>query len=136
MQIGGIAALDNMEPVMDIVKYYLENARLVREALDECGIKYVGGVGVGGWGAGVGEGVWVCGWVGVGVGVCMITSIHIYSGTTGALTRPTRSCTSLGVTLGTSSMKSLANARYVYCLHPSSTSSSRPHTLAPQGLMH
>ena len=60
VQIGGIAALDNMEPVMDIVKYYLENARLVREALDECGIKYVcagvGGVCVWVW-------VWVWVWV-------------------------------------------------------------------------
>ena len=30
-QIGGIAALDNLKPVEDIVKYYMENARLVRE---------------------------------------------------------------------------------------------------------
>jgi hypothetical protein len=31
VQIGGIAALDNLKPVEDIVKYYMENARLVRE---------------------------------------------------------------------------------------------------------
>ena len=28
----------------EIVKYYLENARLVRATLDDCGIKYYGGV--------------------------------------------------------------------------------------------
>ncbi|EKX45254.1 hypothetical protein GUITHDRAFT_152780 [Guillardia theta CCMP2712] len=42
-QQGGIAALDNINQVMDIVKYYLENAKLVRETLDSCGIKYYGG---------------------------------------------------------------------------------------------
>ncbi len=28
-QIGGLAVLDNMGPVEDIIKYYMENARLV-----------------------------------------------------------------------------------------------------------
>ena len=31
LQQGGIAALDNINQVMDIVKYYLANAKLVRE---------------------------------------------------------------------------------------------------------
>jgi LL-diaminopimelate aminotransferase len=43
-QAGGLAVLANMGVVTDIVKYYMENAKLVREALDECGIKYYGGV--------------------------------------------------------------------------------------------
>ena len=36
-QAGGIAALDNLKPVEDIVKYYMENARLVREVRGERG---------------------------------------------------------------------------------------------------
>ena len=33
-----------MGVVEDIVKYYMENAKMVRETLDECGIKYFGGI--------------------------------------------------------------------------------------------
>mmetsp|Transcript_53023 Transcript_53023/g.126132 ORF Transcript_53023/g.126132 Transcript_53023/m.126132 type:complete len:376 (-) Transcript_53023:61-1188(-) len=43
-QIGGIATLDNHDEVMNIVKYYLDNAKLVCACLEECGIKYYGGV--------------------------------------------------------------------------------------------
>jgi len=43
-QAGGLAVLNNMGAVEEIVKYYMENARLVRETLDECGIKYYGGI--------------------------------------------------------------------------------------------
>eukprot|EP00283_Hemiselmis_rufescens_P019901 CAMPEP_0173437880 /NCGR_PEP_ID=MMETSP1357-20121228/18671_1 /TAXON_ID=77926 /ORGANISM="Hemiselmis rufescens, Strain PCC563" /LENGTH=406 /DNA_ID=CAMNT_0014403095 /DNA_START=25 /DNA_END=1245 /DNA_ORIENTATION=- len=42
-QAGGLAVLDNMPAVMDIVKYYMENAKLVRETFDELGFKYYGG---------------------------------------------------------------------------------------------
>eukprot|EP00961_Rhodomonas_salina_P178456 2407130-Rhodomonas_salina.1 len=42
-QAGGLAVLDNMEPVKDIVKYYGENAKLIRECLEECKIAYYGG---------------------------------------------------------------------------------------------
>ncbi|KAJ1469212.1 pyridoxal phosphate-dependent transferase, partial [Baffinella frigidus] len=43
-EIGGIATLDNHDEVMNIVKYYLDNAKLVCACLEECGIKYYGGV--------------------------------------------------------------------------------------------
>jgi len=43
-QAGGLAVLANMGVVEDIVKYYMENAKMVRETLDECGIKYFGGI--------------------------------------------------------------------------------------------
>lgn len=43
-QIGGLAVLEDLKPVQDIVDYYLENARLVRECLTELGIKFYGGV--------------------------------------------------------------------------------------------
>jgi LL-diaminopimelate aminotransferase len=43
-QNGGLAALNNMKEVMDIVGYYLENAKLICACLEECGIKYYGGV--------------------------------------------------------------------------------------------
>eukprot|EP00286_Rhodomonas_abbreviata_P024944 CAMPEP_0181307448 /NCGR_PEP_ID=MMETSP1101-20121128/10888_1 /TAXON_ID=46948 /ORGANISM="Rhodomonas abbreviata, Strain Caron Lab Isolate" /LENGTH=406 /DNA_ID=CAMNT_0023413671 /DNA_START=33 /DNA_END=1253 /DNA_ORIENTATION=+ len=42
-QAGGLAVLDNMEEVKAIVKYYGENAKLIRECLTECGITYFGG---------------------------------------------------------------------------------------------
>jgi LL-diaminopimelate aminotransferase len=42
-QAGGLAVLANMKPVEDIVKYYMENARIIRETFDGLGQKYYGG---------------------------------------------------------------------------------------------
>jgi len=41
---GGIAVLDNMTPVMEIVEYYMQNAELIRETFTKCGFTCYGGV--------------------------------------------------------------------------------------------
>eukprot|EP00281_Chroomonas_sp_CCMP1168_P032327 CAMPEP_0206236452 /NCGR_PEP_ID=MMETSP0047_2-20121206/13726_1 /ASSEMBLY_ACC=CAM_ASM_000192 /TAXON_ID=195065 /ORGANISM="Chroomonas mesostigmatica_cf, Strain CCMP1168" /LENGTH=406 /DNA_ID=CAMNT_0053660795 /DNA_START=125 /DNA_END=1345 /DNA_ORIENTATION=- len=43
-QAGGLAVLDNMDEIDKIVKFYMENAKLIRECFDEIGIKYYGGI--------------------------------------------------------------------------------------------
>ena len=119
VQIGGIAALDNMEPVMDIVKYYLENARLVREALDEWGIMSVC--------AGVG-GVCVCG-CGCGCGCgCdnMKTYIFRYYG---GINAPYTFVHFPGRDSWDVFDEILSKCQVAYYLNPSCTSSSRPHAL-------
>jgi LL-diaminopimelate aminotransferase len=41
---GGVAVLENIPQVMQVVEYYMENAKLIRETFSNCGFKCYGGV--------------------------------------------------------------------------------------------